>query len=834
MKTSTTNNKIVGIAATLLMALMLSFSLLSSAAQTDPAKAPFDHTKTGFVLKDVHKTLKCEQCHVDGIFKNTPKDCAGCHATGTRVGAKPKPLNHVPTMPANAPCDTCHTSAANFLVRSFNHVGITGGCATCHNGQSLGMKSKPLTHFPTLLPCESCHTNTSTFLSWRMDHTGITTGCSSCHGGPGGSTYPGVVSFPVLHIAIGTADCNSCHTNFSTFLGAAYPHDATTTGKCGNCHEGQLAGTVSINPATHIPNGYGIACDTCHTPTNTSNFTSFKGAAYHLTTVGSGPSATFPVLCSSCHNGAYASQGAQGVNTGHVGLGSFDCATCHTDTNTVKYTSFLGATFNHVPSIYASFPADTAPGTPARCDTCHVTGAGGARTMPALHVPYTVGNPAQDCNGCHTNASTQCASAAGCASFLGAIWTHSGTYTTFPTAAPASPACTSCHGSGVGGAKMKPATHISTTQDCIVCHVASGTGCPNCTTFLGAVFSHQPGIYSAFPAAAPATPTCGSCHLTGVGGAKTYSASHIATSLDCIACHSNANTQCPSCVNFVTGGAAYNHSPSPYATFPTTSPASPLCSSCHNGSTATGTNAGHMLIGATDCSACHLSSPGCNLANAPCSSFLGAVGAAPHTVAFLGGKTCVSCHDGLQATGLSSDANHIPVAGIACDQCHPAYDGVSSINFGTTAVSVGMGGAVSKYAMNHTVLGAARCDSCHNGAYVGQGIFGAVAKVSNHIPTTITGSLDCTTCHTTLTGANIKIVSGSADWLAEVMNHNGAQGMGAGGVYCVTCHLKGVTYLQSKSQLTSHNGASTAKDCSSSSCHKPLGSRGTAYSSWGG
>src|SRR5512146_2961915 len=47
--------------------------------QPAPARAPgttpvppFDHAKTGFLLRDVHTTLRCEQCHVDGVFKNTP------------------------------------------------------------------------------------------------------------------------------------------------------------------------------------------------------------------------------------------------------------------------------------------------------------------------------------------------------------------------------------------------------------------------------------------------------------------------------------------------------------------------------------------------------------------------------------------------------------------------------------------------------------------------------------------------------------------------------------------------------------------------------------------
>jgi hypothetical protein len=53
-----------------------------------------------------------------------------------------------------------------------------------------------------------------------------------------------------------------------------------------------------------------------------------------------------------------------------------------------------------------------------------------------------------------------------------------------------------------------------------------------------------------------------------------------------------------------------------------------------------------------------------------------------------------------------------------------------------------------------------------------------------------------------------------------------------GGIYCVTCHLSSATYLASKIQKTSHNKASTTTDCSSSKCHKPTGSKGTAYTKW--
>ncbi len=264
MKTHTTSRSIFKLIMVMLAVLMAGFTSLAYAAKSAPADTPFDHSKTGFVLKDVHATLKCEQCHVEGIFKNTPKECAGCHTTGTRVAATPKPINHVPT---TSGCDTCHVSTANFLVKSYAHVGITGGCATCHNGQSLGVVSKPANHFPTSLPCESCHTNTSTFLSTRMDHTGVTTGCAQCHGGQ----FAGVVSQPALHIPTSGLDCASCHQGFTTFLGATYNHPGITNG-CENCH-GVYPG-VTAKPASHIPTPVNT-CVTCHTQANTNGYTQF-------------------------------------------------------------------------------------------------------------------------------------------------------------------------------------------------------------------------------------------------------------------------------------------------------------------------------------------------------------------------------------------------------------------------------------------------------------------------------------------------------------------------------------------------------------------------------
>ena len=727
----------------LLLGLLSCFAQIAQAqtmagpVQAPGNAAPFDHSKTGFLLRDIHTTLRCEQCHVDGIFKNTPKDCGGCHAIGSRVGATPKPVNHVQTTQS---CDTCHTSPTSFLVKSFNHVGmtnvaITNGCITCHNGQSFGVVSKPANHFPTLLPCESCHTSTNTFLSWRMDHTGLTSNCASCHSGQ----FPGVVSKPVAHIAT-TADCGVCH-NTSTFLGSTYNHSTVVAGTCGTCHLGQQPG-VKAQPAFHIPTlGAGNACDACHTATNTGGFTSFLGALYdHITPLSAGN-------CSTCHNGAYPGVLGKSSYALHVTT-SAQCDTCHTSSNTSNFTTFLGV-------VYAHQPADV-----GNCSTCHngTTATG----KPANHVAS-----AAQCDTCHTSATT-----ANYTTWLGATVAHTAAFLGTST-------CASCH-NGVS-ATGKPAYHIPTTAglDCgnSSCHTATNTS--NYTTFFGATFTHV-----------TITTRCDACH-NGVS-ATGKSATHVSTVLDCVSCHTATNT-----ANYTTFlGAVYTHNPNP--------PTPGTCASCHNGTTATGKPANHMVTTAS-CDACHTQANTGNF-----TTFLGATGAMAHTAAMAG--TCASCHNGAGAKGLST--GHIPVAALSCDGCHAMYNGTTVTTFAPGT-------------MNHALVTATRCDVCHGGAYTTQGLQygGAQAKVSNHIPTTITAGLDCTTCHTSPT------YTSSTGWLQEKMNHNNAQGGGGGGVYCVNCHLSGVTYLGSM-QKKSHNGASTAKDCSSSSCHKPLGRTGTAYTVW--
>jgi hypothetical protein len=126
--------------------------------------------------------------------------------------------------------------------------------------------------------------------------------------------------------------------------------------------------------------------------------------------------------------------------------------------------------------------------------------------------------------------------------------------------------------------------------------------------------------------------------------------------------------------------------------------------------------------------------------------------------------------------------------------------------------------------MNHAVVGASTCKSCHNGAYVSQGTTGALAKPASHIPETQLlngGAMDCKACH-----------SGTTSWTAIAMNHNGSLGGGAG--WCRGCHLSGSGYAgnMERKSLTHERKTPPAIDCSESGCHRPLGTKGSTYREW--
>ena len=803
MKTLTINNRIIQITAAMLLSILFCFSIQAQAAtaKATAKTTAFDHTQTGFILKDVHLTLKCEQCHVDGIFKNTPTYCAGCHAVGTRVGATPQPLNHVQT---TQPCDTCHISAANFQVRSFNHMSVTGNCTSCHGGQSLGVLSLssthiPLTAYPTLPDCSSCHTNTTTFLSYSSVnvHANISSGCSQCHGGPAGADagsgsigiYPGVVAYnPATHVPLTSqVNCVSCHFSFSTFLGATYTHTSLDSNKCSTCHQGQYAGVVSYVSGVHIPLPAGSNCAPCHIDPSFSPASkpTFLGSAFHTSTNGVTVAAitSGSGKCAVCHSGSYTSQNAQPVGTTHIPTTS-DCSVCHTDStgtpvnNTNSYTTFLNSKF-HQSSVGISYTG--------LCATCHSgsyisEGAQSKTSILPTHIPINV-----DCGTCHTSANTGTFT-----SFLGAIFHQT---TEGATAAQADVAgggkCVTCHNGSFSAQLAQPvgATHIPFTADCAVCHTDT-TGTPlnntsSYTTFLNAKF-HQS------TAGAPPTGLCSTCHNGSYLTEGAYSTTSVITThvtvaagTDCVACHTIASTA--SYTTFL--NATYAHSATYGATFPQATGQSPTCASCHNGTTAKGVVAGHVTYPASqDCnsSGCHTpSTDGCGTAG-NCLNFSGVIyshagtypSGFPTTTAAPTPVSCLSCHSGTTnlAQTIASYASHVPIGSYDCNYCHTYVDTGCGTTGATCSTFLG-----AKY--NHTTTPAGTCGTCHISQYAN---VVSLASIT-HIPQTLGNA--CDTCHTsTSTGITSAFSSTQSQTFAGASFHSPGGVLGATPATCSNCH----------------------------------------------
>jgi hypothetical protein len=177
-----------------------------------PAK--FDHNLSAFKLEGEHAEARCEQCHMNNIYKGTPTDCYSCHkqddAHDGRLGND---------------CSTCHSPT------SWDNVTFD------HN------KTFPLTGRHVDVPCEKCHVNSQ--------FVGLATSCSSCH------------KDPAFHAGMFGLNCASCHTtdNWSAVYRGPHPGIADEGGSgvnhggasCRDCH------TQTLSSAT---------CLACHNSNN--------------------------------------------------------------------------------------------------------------------------------------------------------------------------------------------------------------------------------------------------------------------------------------------------------------------------------------------------------------------------------------------------------------------------------------------------------------------------------------------------------------------------------------------------------------------------------------
>lgn len=147
----------------------------------------FDHNKTGFPLRGLHKEVPCQECHVDRVFANVGRQCQDCHADIHR-------------RKNGAQCDLCHR--------------VNGWQVSVHNINE-HQDRFPLLGAHAMVDCYSCH---KVGTVGRFNRQGLSTACISCH----------MKAFQQAkspnHQALGfSMDCRQCH-NMDGWMIAASPH----------------------------------------------------------------------------------------------------------------------------------------------------------------------------------------------------------------------------------------------------------------------------------------------------------------------------------------------------------------------------------------------------------------------------------------------------------------------------------------------------------------------------------------------------------------------------------------------------------------------------------
>jgi hypothetical protein len=140
----------------------------------------FNHSTTQFPLTGAHRTVSCQGCHADNVYRGKPTACVSCHQKDYNNTTNP---NHTSAGFATD-CASCHTTtqwlgatfnhdAAFFPIYSGAHAGKWTSCATCHTTPS---------NFATF-DCLSCHTKTQTDAKHvgRNGYVYASPNCYACH-----------------------------------------------------------------------------------------------------------------------------------------------------------------------------------------------------------------------------------------------------------------------------------------------------------------------------------------------------------------------------------------------------------------------------------------------------------------------------------------------------------------------------------------------------------------------------------------------------------------------------------------------------------------------------
>jgi hypothetical protein len=275
----------------------------------------FNHSKTGFELKDAHQKAECKDCHQSkhisdsklklksGTYLGLSQYCFSCHED-----------YHLKTLSDD--CSACHDSKAFRPAPGFNHnkaqFKLTGAhikvdCISCHPKEIKNSKETQKFKGIAFANCNSCHTDV---------HQGrFGNDCKSCHSTVSFKTINqsafdhNRTNYPLIgnHKSV---SCNSCHKSEKNRK-PAYQ-------KCTDCHKDYHNFQFIIENKIRD-------CEDCHTVygfrPSTYTMESHNKSKFKLT------GAHLAVPCESCH------LNNENIQAGHLNWSfrdiGLDCIECH-------------------------------------------------------------------------------------------------------------------------------------------------------------------------------------------------------------------------------------------------------------------------------------------------------------------------------------------------------------------------------------------------------------------------------------------------------------------------------------------------------------------------
>ena len=286
-------------------------------------KNKFDHSLTGYILKEKHSSLKCEDCHKQDFisdkelkkkehtFLGLSQNCTSCHEDF-----------HQGELGNN--CASCHTEKSFRPAPGFNHNNskfiLTGAhiktdCSRCHKSELI--EGKKIQHFKGLAfeSCTACHDD--------IHKNKFGQNCTECHTTDSFRQIKDLRKFnhSKTNFALvgqhNTVSCNKCHTSGYT---KKLKHE-----KCSDCHTDYHKDEFNKNKKKHD-------CKDCHnefgfTPSlytiESHNLTDFKLIGGHLA-----------VPCETCH---------KNNSEWKFRFSSIDCVSCHKNVHGNSISSqFMG------------------------------------------------------------------------------------------------------------------------------------------------------------------------------------------------------------------------------------------------------------------------------------------------------------------------------------------------------------------------------------------------------------------------------------------------------------------------------------------------------------